>query len=197
MSKTANAVPKALNTEIIMITDRSGSMQSIRRDAEGGFNSFIAEQKKLEGECRVTSVVFNDRAYIEYEALPIAEAPQMSLYPSGMTSLYDTMHEVLTKQGQRIYKENWADIVIVTILTDGQDTSSRHHTPAEIREMIEFAQQHGWKFIFLAANQDAFKAGADLGIARGTTRAFAATAVGVTAAYADINAMTKSIRTHG
>lgn len=196
MSKTANAVPKALNTEIIMITDRSGSMQSIRRDAEGGFNTFIAEQKKVEGNCRVTSVMFNGTASMDYQALPIAEVPHMSLVPSGMTSLYDTIHQVLTTQGKRIYDENWADIVIVTILTDGDDTSSRNHTPSEIKEMIEHAQSHGWKFIFLAANQDAFAAGASLGIAKGTTRSFAATGAGVAAAYSDINSMTTSLRTH-
>lgn len=197
MSNTANAASPALNTEIIMITDRSGSMSSIRRDAEGGFNAFIAEQKKLDGECRVTSVMFNDRATIEYQARPIQEVPQTSLVPSGMTSLYDTVHKVLTEQGKRIYEENWADIVIVTILTDGDDTSSREHTPSEIKEMIEHAQNHGWKFIFLAANQDAFAAGSSLGISKSTTRAFAATASGVASAYSDINSMTTSLRTHG
>ena len=34
-------------TDITMVIDRSGSMQSIRTDAEGGINSFI-EQQKLE-----------------------------------------------------------------------------------------------------------------------------------------------------
>ena len=34
-------------SDITMVIDRSGSMQSIRTDAEGGINSFI-EQQKLE-----------------------------------------------------------------------------------------------------------------------------------------------------
>ena len=32
-------------TEIVCIIDRSGSMDTIRSDAIGGFNSFLREQK--------------------------------------------------------------------------------------------------------------------------------------------------------
>jgi len=35
-------------TDITMVIDRSGSMQSIRTDAEGGINSFIEQQKSVE-----------------------------------------------------------------------------------------------------------------------------------------------------
>ena len=36
-------------TEIVVILDRSGSMSSIKDDVIGGFNSFIEEQRKVEG----------------------------------------------------------------------------------------------------------------------------------------------------
>lgn len=43
-------------TDITMVIDRSGSMQSIRTDAEGGINSFIEQQKQEPGEANVTLV---------------------------------------------------------------------------------------------------------------------------------------------
>ena len=35
---------KADYTDITLVVDRSGSMESIREDAEGGINAFITEQ---------------------------------------------------------------------------------------------------------------------------------------------------------
>ena len=46
-------------TEIVCILDRSGSMDEIINDAIGGFNSFIEEQRKIDGEASVTIVLFD------------------------------------------------------------------------------------------------------------------------------------------
>jgi hypothetical protein len=40
-------------TDLTLVVDRSGSMDSIKTDAEGGVNSFIAEQAKESGEALV------------------------------------------------------------------------------------------------------------------------------------------------
>ena len=37
-------------TDITLVVDRSGSMEAIRSDAEGGVNAFVAEQAKQPGE---------------------------------------------------------------------------------------------------------------------------------------------------
>jgi len=186
----------SLKTEIIMITDRSGSMSSIKRDAEGGFNNFIEEQKKVGGEVRVTSVIFDSQVETQYEKLDLQAVPQFTLMPRGSTALQDAIGQTLNVQGKRIHDENWADLVIVTILTDGEENASREYSAQQIKEMITHAEQHNWKFIFLAANQDAFQAGAAYGISANTTRGFAANAAGTKSAYADISSMTTALRTH-
>ena len=38
-----------MKAEIVCIIDRSGSMESIRTDAIGGFNAFLKAQKELPG----------------------------------------------------------------------------------------------------------------------------------------------------
>ncbi|HEX6056861.1 MAG TPA: VWA domain-containing protein, partial [Intrasporangium sp.] len=59
-------------THIAFLLDRSGSMQSIKDDTEGGFNAFIAEQRKEPGECRVTLAQFDNEYEEVYRDLPLA-----------------------------------------------------------------------------------------------------------------------------
>ena len=100
----------------------------------------------------------------------------------------------LNEQGQRIKGENWAEKVIVCILTDGQENSSSEFTRDQIKTMIEHAEKHGWSFVFLAANQDAFATGAQIGIAAAHTASFDATGKGTQAAYATMSDTTRSLR---
>ena len=48
-------------TELVFILDRSGSMSGLEKDTVGGFNSLIEKQKREEGECFVSTVLFDDQ----------------------------------------------------------------------------------------------------------------------------------------
>ncbi len=50
---------KNSRTELVFILDMSGSMSDLVSDTIGGFNSMIQKQKKEEGECLVSVVLFN------------------------------------------------------------------------------------------------------------------------------------------
>ena|ERR1700759_2404450 len=175
-----------MKVEIICITDRSGSMQTIRDDVIGGFNSFLKEQKAVPGEAKITFTQFDSDYEVVYQAKPIQEAPDLdaaTFVPRGNTALMDAIGRTLNTQGERIAKDGWAEKVIVCIITDGQENSSREFKQPQIKEMIEHAQKNGWSFIFLAANQDAFAVGASYGISGATTQNFVATGAGTRAAY--------------
>ncbi len=45
--------------DILVILDRSGSMQSAKADHEGGLKAFLAEQRKLKGDVKFTLVQFD------------------------------------------------------------------------------------------------------------------------------------------
>ncbi len=47
-------------TEIAFILDRSGSMASVTEAAITGFNEFLRDQQKVEGQARLTLVLFGD-----------------------------------------------------------------------------------------------------------------------------------------
>lgn len=183
-----------MKTEIIVITDRSGSMASIKKDADGGFDTFIAEQRLVPGECRVTQIMFDDKVETQYAAKALADVPPLNLQPRGSTALLDAIGQALNTQGARIKAEAWAELVIVTIITDGGENASREYSRDQIKTMIEHAEKNGWKFVFLAANQDAFAAGGSLGINPLYTKNFAATAAGTQQAYASTSATVRSLR---
>ena len=78
-------------TLIAVLLDRSGSMTTIKEDVEGGFNAFIAEQKKVEGTCRVTLAQFDNTYDVVYTDKDINDVPSLDLQPRGMTALLDSI----------------------------------------------------------------------------------------------------------
>jgi hypothetical protein len=52
---------KADYTHILVILDRTGSIESIRDDMIGGFNAFLDEQKKQPGTATLTLVQFDSQ----------------------------------------------------------------------------------------------------------------------------------------
>jgi hypothetical protein len=183
-----------MKTEIICITDRSGSMYKIRTDANGGFDKFIEDQKKIPGECRVSQVMFDNEITAPYTGIPLADVPPLDLQPRGATALHDAIGRTLNTHGRRIKDEAWAELVIVVIITDGHENASVEYSQHQIKNMIKHAEGNGWKFVFLAANQDAFATGAGMGISGQHTRSFVADKVGTQSAYADTSAMVGSLR---
>lgn len=62
-TKVVNTKP----TQMIVVLDRSGSMDHIGRATVEGLNTLINEQKGAEGEAYLTLVQFDDQYQIEYQ----------------------------------------------------------------------------------------------------------------------------------
>lgn len=184
-----------MNSEIIFINDRSGSMASINASAVKGFNDFLDEQRGVPGEARVTTVMFDDRYEVLYQAKPLAQVPYLdTLGPRGNTAMRDAIGRTIEEQGRRISAENWADKIIVVVITDGQDNASCRWSAARLKSTIEEMQGAGWAFVFLAANINAYEAADAIGINRQYTYSFAANAQGTQQSYATASATTRSLR---
>lgn len=156
-----------MNTDIICILDRSGSMHPTLDDAIGGFNQFLQEQRREPGEARITTVLFNHKRETLYTALPLPQAPDMdhnTWRPTGQTALLDAIGYVLHDQSDRIRQEGWSENVIVCILTDGQENASRYFSNYSLAALIHEKEAAGWSFVFLAANQDAFNTARAMGM---------------------------------
>ena len=188
-------------TEIICIIDKSGSMSSIRDDAVGGFNSFLQDQKEKEGDALITLNLFDHELYEMYQGKNTKYADRLtysSYVPGGMTALNDAIGITIDKTDLRhanLEKEETPDNVIVAILTDGMENSSREYSPAHIKRKIKIHEnKHSWKFIFLAANQDAVLTGRDYGIKDDYSMDFDADEDGIKMSFNIINEASKRMR---
>jgi len=160
-------------TELVFILDRSGSMSGMEKDTIGGFNSFIEKQKKLEGECVLTTVLFDNRCEVLHNRVCIEGVMPLTdrdYYARGTTALMDavgiSIENVLcahryTAKAQRPEK------VMFVIMTDGMENASRRYDRKKVRQMIETCKsEYGWEFLFLGANIDAEETAESFGISR-------------------------------
>lgn len=181
-------------SEIACIVDRSGSMDTVRADAIGGFNAFVRAQREEPGEARLTLALFNHEYERPLEHVPLAEVPEMTeatYRPSGTTALHDaigrTLHD-LRARIEGLSAEDRPDSVVVAILTDGMENASRDYTSESVRTAVTACRDAGWEFVFLAAGQDAVMSASRVGIAAADAMPFAANAAGTKAAFSKMAA---------
>lgn len=158
---------KSNYSEIVFILDRSGSMSGRENDVIGGFNSFIEEQKKVDGDCDVTLVQFDHEYDTVYNKIPIQHVKNLTsdtYRPRGSTALFDAICKTIDDVGKRLARTketNRPDNVIFVIVTDGEENNSKKYLNFEdVTRRTEHQQsKYNWKFIYLGANQDAFARG--------------------------------------
>lgn len=183
-------------SEIVVLLDRSGSMQSAKDDHEGGLRSFVEDQKQLEGDVRFTLVQFDSQGPCEivYDGVPIAEVGEIKLTPRGGTPLLDAIGLATSHVEKRLDGKK-PDQVIVMVITDGEENSSREWTRERIKGRIEELEKREWKFLYLGANVDAFSEAGGLGIARTSAMNFnAASPRAIAATYANTSSKLRASR---
>lgn len=76
--------------------------------------------------------------------------------PDGMTPLFDAMGEAFSHLRQ-ITDTQTDSNVLVTILTDGEENSSREYNGKSIKSIIENLKEKNWTFTYIGANHDVEK----------------------------------------
>jgi uncharacterized protein YegL len=155
-------------TDITLVVDRSGSMATIQKDSEGGINYFIEHQKSQPGEAIFSLIQFDTEYDWVIKGENIKNVTHYQLFPRGLTALLDAVGRAILETGNRLNKMNEKDrpgLVIIVIVTDGKENSSKEFTKEKIKEMITHQQEiYKWQFTFLGANQDAFDEAGSIGI---------------------------------
>lgn len=158
-------------TDITIILDRSGSMDSVKDDTIGGFNNFLAEQKKIEGDAALSLIQFDNQyevLYLDKDIKSAAKLTKATFEPRGSTALYDAIGKTINSVGERLAalpEEERPNKVLFMILTDGFENASREFDAAQICEMIKHQSNiYNWDFMFIGANQDAVLSAKEIGI---------------------------------
>lgn len=158
-------------TELVFILDKSGSMSGLEKDTIGGYNSMLEQQQKVDGECVITTVLFDNHYELLHDRIDIRAIQPITekeFFVGGSTALLDAIGKTIHKIGtvQKNTTEDYrAEKVMFVIITDGEENASRHDSSMQIREMIQRQKErYGWEFIFLGANIDAVDTAGRFGI---------------------------------
>jgi hypothetical protein len=188
-------------TSIFVLTDRSGSMHSIRDDVIGGFNTFLKDQQEEEGECVLSYAQFDDeyeQVFMNKKIQNVKPLTSDTLVPRGTTALLDAWGRsiiALKESINKTPKKNRPDNVIFVVITDGLENSSDEFSRDQINKMVKEAEKElDWNFVFLAANQDAVKEGRKYGVSSGSTMTYAPTKRGLLETYDSLSTETQQIR---
>ena len=158
-------------SELVFILDRSGSMAGLESDTIGGFNALIEKQKKVEGKCYVTTVLFNHEFETIHDRVELSEIKPMTdrdYSVCGCTALLDALGDTIRHIAQIHRYARPEDVPAQTtfvIMTDGMENASRRFSSDEVKRRIRHEQEkYGWEFLFLAANIDAVETAGRMGI---------------------------------
>ena len=158
-------------TELVFILDRSGSMAGLEADTIGGFNSMIEKQKKQDGDCYVSTILFDDESEVLHDRVKLGDIHKMTdndYTVRGCTALIDAIGGAIHHIGN-IHKyarpEDVPEHTMFVITTDGQENASHKYTSEQVKKMIEHRREkYGWEFLFIGANIDAVETAARYGI---------------------------------
>lgn len=200
-------------TEIVLVLDRSGSMESIKRDAQGGMRAFVDEQRKAPGEAKLTYYRFDDTVERVFEDRDIrwVEDYELKLEPRGSTALLDAIGRAINEVGTRLAslrEEDRPEHVVFVTVTDGGENASKEFVARKddvptyrhfekpwlvgapdprpaIFDMIKRQESvYNWKFIFIGSSQDSILMASKLGYNPNLTLSNRATGQSYGATYA-------------
>ena len=176
---TENSMKQTDTTQIakrvlnLIILDESGSMHGLEKASVDGVNETIQTIKSSyeqlpEQEQLLTFVTFSGRGdsfcRTKLKLAPISQVSEFKpsdYQPGGNTPLYDTMGFMLTEMEEFATD---SDVVLVTIITDGYENSSRQYNAERIKKLVSRLDEKDWVFTYIGANQDAILEAGKMGI---------------------------------
>ena len=196
MEKIKNGV-----TELVFILDRSGSMAGLESDTIGGFNAMIEKQKKQDGKCYVSTVLFDNVSEVLHDRVNLSDIKPMTdkeYTVRGCTALIDALGGAIHHIGnihKYARKEDVPEKTLFIITTDGMENASHRYTYDKVRHMIERQKErYGWEFLFLGANIDAAAEARRFGIDESMTANYHCDEVGTALNYEVISEAITSVR---
>lgn len=167
---------------IIMLVDRSGSMQSCREATQEGINGLFAGQSAEGGWATASLYQFDTEHEVVFAHVPLDQVPPYRLVPRGGTALLDAIGFAFALEGEwlgSLAEDQRPGTVIAVIATDGMENSSREYKRPQIQEIIRQQQEvYSWQILFIGANMDAVQVATSYGISAPHAMTFRASPAG-------------------
>ena len=146
---------------VVFLSDSSGSMHNSVEDTIGGYNSYLARERK--NNSLITTILFDDLYEVLHyrkESSKIKKLTNKEYYVRGCTALYDAIGKTIRKIEHDVKDEK----VLFIITTDGLENASQEYNKKSISKLIK--KHKDWEFIYLGANIDSYAEGESIGISR-------------------------------
>lgn len=147
----------------LLILDKSGSMDIIRKEAVNGYNETLgtiraAQKRHIDTQEHFVSLAMFCGCGIEmvYDKTPINVAKNLTLkqyIPCCSTPLFDSIGKTVNKLRADV-KDMEDATVLVTIITDGEENDSKEWSGPAIKKLIKECKDEGWMFSFIGAGED-------------------------------------------
>ena len=147
----------------LIILDKSGSMSNIKEEALSGYNETLgtvrsAQLKHLDTQEHYISLAAFCSCGVQmiYDKTPIKDAANLTsedYQPCCCTPLFDAVGMTVQNLRTAIADDKTA-AVLVTIITDGLENSSKEWNGAAVKKLIEECKGLGWNFAYIGADHD-------------------------------------------
>jgi uncharacterized protein YegL len=184
------ASPSRTSSEVILILDRSGSMEACRDATISGFNEYVqtvrqaAERQEI--KTRITLTVFNHDVQVKEFRSPLGRLRRISrgtYVPGGNTAMLDAVGETLDRLVTEVRNPHDRSF-LVCIISDGLENASRHYSYADVAERIQrLTAEENWTFTYLGSNQDLATVTEQLHIPRGNVAEYDSSPTGTNRAW--------------
>lgn len=188
-------------TELVFILDRSGSMAGLEGDTIGGFNAMLEKQKKEDGECLVSTVLFDNESEVLHDRVRLSDISPMTdkeYTVRGCTALIDALGGAIHHIGnvhKYARREDVPEHTMFIITTDGMENASQRYSSEKVKKMIERQKEkYGWEFLFIGANIDAVETARRYGINEDRAVNYNADAKGTGILYEAVTCAVSSVR---
>ncbi len=175
-------------TYICVVLDASSSMDHIKKETKKSFHTFLDKQRQEPEKTIFDLYQFSDETTRLIHAVDLSiwkDDPLKHYQCDGCTAMNDAICiaiDTLGKDLATMPEPERPDHVLVVIITDGEENSSRTYTTADVKTRIQHQKdKYSWDFIFLGANLDAVQEGAELGITADQCVQFEASEAGMVA----------------
>ena len=186
-------------TDLVFILDRSGSMHGLEADTIGGFNGMLEKQRTMPGDCRVTTVLFDDEIEALHDRKRLEDVTPLTegqYYVRGCTALLDAVGETIMRvdRAQRSDFAGRPNHTVFVITTDGMENASQKFTQPQVKSLIEEHKTMNWEFIFLGASIDAVATAAGIGIHADRAATYVHDSVGTSKIFEAAEAAVEAVR---
>lgn len=155
---------------VTVLLDNTGSMERVREATVSGFNEYLSGLRvDPSSNVLLTLKKFNSAtpgSYIEtaYNDVSPRDVRAMTLEdyrPNGGTPLYDALAYTILDIERRVKPKAK---VLICVVTDGEENSSKEWNRQRVFDLITRKQSEGWAFVYLGANQDAWRVSESIGV---------------------------------